>query len=201
MTMPRMFMPALAVMASSLMLSGCLSFGGRVPDSLLTLTTAATPPPAGAIRSGRMSSALIVLVPTVPQKLRTPRIPVQSSDTSIAYLAEAQWVEPPSRLFQRLLTETIGAAGDRVVLSENELVTGPGELLSGELVDFGVDARSGEAIVVYQAARLQQDGSVIVQQRFEARERVGEITTATVGPALNRAANRVAADVAIWLRN
>lgn len=198
---PRLTAPIIAAIAASLALSGCLSFGASVPDSLMTLSTNAAPAPAGAVRTGTMTSALIVLVPTVPQKLRTPRIPVQSSDTSVAYLAKAQWVEPPSRLFQRLLTETIGAGGERVVLSESELVTGPGELLSGELAEFGVDARTNQVVVVYQAARVQQDGTVIVQQRFEAREQVSEITAASVGPALNRAANRVAADVSAWLRN
>lgn len=197
----RRTIPALAALAACATLSGCLSFGASVPDSLMTLSTAAAPAPAGTVLSGRMTSALIVLVPAVPQKLRTPRIPVQASDTSIAYLAKAQWVEPPSRLFQRLLSETISAGGDRVVLNESELVTGPGELLSGELVEFGVDSRTNQAIVVYQAARVQQDGSVIMQQRFEAREPVAEITPADVGPALNRAANRVAADVAAWLRS
>lgn len=184
--------------ALPLLLSGCLSLGGNVPDSLMTLSTTAQPV-AGAGRSGPIASALIVLVPTVPQKLRTPRVPVQSSDTTIAYLTDAQWVEPPARLFQRLLTETVGMAGTRVVLSESELVTGPGELLAGELVEFGVDARTQEAVVVFQAARVQQDGTLIVQQRFEARERVGDITPQTVGPALNRTANRVAGDVARWV--
>ncbi len=189
--------------AAVLSLSGCISLGGGgdLPDNLMTLTTAATPMPAGTTRSGPIASALIILTPSVPQKLRTPRIPVQGGDNSIAYLAEGQWVEPPARLFQRLLTETIGASGDRVVLSESELITGPGELLSGELVDFGVDARTSEVVVVFQAARLQQDGTLVIQQRFEVRERISVIDPAQVGQALNRAANRVAAQVAVWLRS
>ena len=187
---------------ASLSLSACISLGGGdPPDSLFTLTTAAQPAPATSVRSGTVGSALIILAPTVPQKLRTARIPVQSSDTTIAYLVDAQWVEPPSRLFQRLLTETIGAGGDRVVLSENELVTGPGELLSGELVDFGVDARTSEVVVAYQAARLQQDGTLIIQRRFEARQRISEVTPALVSEALNRAANDVAGQVALWVGN
>ncbi len=192
--------PRLAIMLSApLLLAGCLSLGGNVPDSLMTLSSTAQPAPA-ASRSGPIASALIVLVPTVPQKLRTPRVPVQSSDTSIAYLQDAQWVEPPARLFQRLLTETVAMSGTRVVLNESELVTGPGELLAGELLDFGVDARTSEAVVVFQAARVQQDGTLIIQQRFEARERLDAITPERVGPALNRSANRVAADVARWIQ-
>lgn len=192
--------PRLAIMLSApLLLAGCLSLGGNVPDSLMTLSSTAQPAPA-ASRSGPIASALIVLVPTVPQKLRTPRVPVQSSDTSIAYLQDAQWVEPPARLFQRLLTETVAMSGTRVVLNESELVTGPGELLAGELLDFGVDARTSEAVVVFQAARVQQDGTLIIQQRFEARERLDAITPQSVGPALNRSANRVAADVARWIQ-
>jgi cholesterol transport system auxiliary component len=135
----------------------------------------------------------------VPQKLRTPRVPVETGGTEIAYLKDAQWVEPPARLFQRLLSETLSASGGRLVLTETELITGPGELLSGDLLDFSIDADSGQAVVTFQAMRLTNDGSMIAQRRFQARESVGELTPANAGAALNRAANRVAAEVSRWM--
>lgn len=183
----------------ALLLGGCLSLGGTVPDSLLTLT-ADSSLPAG-VRSAPIGSALIVQQPGVPQKLRTPRIPVQTGDTAIAYVPDAQWVEPPARLFQRLLTDTITATGNRLVLNESENITGPGEVLTGELVNFGIDADSRQAVVTFVAIRLQSDGTQVMQQRFEAREGVARIDAASAGAALNRAANRVAADVATWMGN
>lgn len=189
------------LVALALTLGGCLgALTGSVPDSLLTLS-AENALAANAQRQGTVASSLTVLVPTVPQKLRTPRIPVQATPTSIAYVADAVWVEAPARLFQRLLSETVAARTNRLVLDESQYITGPGELLAGELLEFGVDAASGQAVVTYQALRLTGNGEAVAQRRFEARERVGEINAPNVGDALNRAANRVAADVAGWLAN
>lgn len=180
-------------------LAGCISsLTGRVPEQLLSLS-ADSAPPADAQRQGTVATSLTVLVPTVPQKLRTPRIPVQATPTSIAYVADAHWVEAPARLFQRLLSETVAARTNRLVLDESQYITGPGELLAGELLEFGIDAASGQAVVTYQALRLTGDGATVAQRRFEAREPVGEVNAANAGTALNRAANRVAADVAGWV--
>ena len=188
----------LATPAAALLLAGCISFGGNVPPSLLNLS-ADSAPAANMARSGSAQTALTVVIPSVPQKLRTPRVPVETGGTQIAYLKDAQWVEPPARLFQRLLSETLSAGGQRLVLTETELITGPGELLSGDLLNFGVDADSNQAVVTYHAMRLTNDGSMISQRRFEARESVGELTPANAGAALNRAANRVAGEVAGWM--
>jgi cholesterol transport system auxiliary component len=108
-------------------------------------------------------------------------------------------VEAPARLFQRLLSETVAARTNRLVLDESQYITGPGELLAGELLEFGIEAGTNEAVVTYQALRLTGNGETVSQRRFEARQLVGEINAANVGTALNRAANRVAADVAGWL--
>ena len=189
----------LAVLALSL--GGCLSaLTGSVPASLLTLS-ADDVLPANSARQGTVATALTVLVPSVPQKLRTPRIPVETTTTSIAYVADAVWVEAPARLFQRLLSETVAARTNRLVLDESQYITGPGELLAGELLEFGIEAGTNEAVVTYQALRLTSNGNSVSQRRFEARELVGEINPANVGSALNRAANRVAADVAAWVGN
>jgi cholesterol transport system auxiliary component len=184
--------------AMALLLAGCLNLGGNVPPSLLNLT-ATSVPEANVARSGTAQSALTVVIPSVPQKLRTPRVPVETGGAAVAYLKDAQWIEPPARLFQRLLSETLSATQNRLVLTETELISAPGELLSGDLLNFGVDADRNEAVVTYQALRLTNDGTTISQRRFEARESVGELTPGNAGAALNRAANRVAADVAVWM--
>lgn len=191
--------PLLAPLAAATLLSGCLSFGGEVPDSLLTLTSANALPSGADARRGMVGAALTIMVPSTPQKLRTPRVPVQSGDINIAYVQGATWVEPPARLFQRLLSETVTARTTRLVLDESEFVTGAGEVVTGQLLDFGVDADSNQAVVTYLAVRMPSGGGEVEQRRFEARERVSRIDGPSVGAALNTAANRVAGDVATWL--
>jgi cholesterol transport system auxiliary component len=185
-------------LAAALALSGCVSLGGKAPPFLLTLDADAVPT-AGALRTNADASPLTVLIPTAPQKLRTQRIPVQQDDGSIAYIVEAQWVEAPQRLFQRLLSDTLGAKTGRLVLDEGQYLTAPGEQLAGQLLEFGIDARTGEAVVVYQAMVVTGGGKSVRQQRFEAREKLSAIAARPAGSALTRAANKVAGEVAAWV--
>jgi cholesterol transport system auxiliary component len=102
-------------------------------------------------------------------------------------------------MFQRLLADTISARGARLILNDSQDVTSTGEVLTGELLAFGVDADHNQAVVTYQALRLSGDGGVIVQRRFEAREAISLVDASSTGTALNRAANRVATEVAGWM--
>lgn len=180
-------------------LSACVSLGGKPPPFLLTLDADAAPS-AGAARTASEAATLTILIPTAPQKLRTQRIPVQQDGSSIAYVKDAQWVEAPQRLFQRLVSETVSARTARVVLDEGQYLTAPGEQLAGQLMEFGVDARTNEAVVVYQAMLVAAGGKTVTQRRFEARESIGGAVEAKpVGEALTRAANKVAVEVTGWL--
>src|SRR3546814_36068 len=190
--------PMLAALGAAT-LSACVSFGSEPPPFLLTLTADAAPA-AGQARTTGEAEALTILIPTAPQKLRTQRIPVQQDDASIAYVKDAQWVEAPQRLFQRLLSETVAARTNRVILDEGQYLTAPGEQLAGQLLDFGVDEATNEAVVVYQAMLVGAGGKSVTQRRFEAREPIGgKIEAKRVGEALTTAANKVAGDVAGWL--
>ena len=183
----------------AVMLSGCIGLGGKTPPFLLTLDPD-TAPQAGAARTAAEAATLTILIPTAPQKLRTTRIPVQQDDASVTYVKDAQWVEAPSRLFQRLVSETVAARTARVVLDEGQYLTAPGEQLAGQLMEFGVDARSNEAVVVFQAMLVSAGGKTVTQRRFEVREPIGgKVEAKPVGEALTRAANKVAADVTGWL--
>lgn len=186
------------LLAAALALSGCVSLGGKTPDMLLTLDAEAQPA-TGATRTSADARPLTILAPTAPQKLRTQRIPVQQDDGSVAYIVDAQWVEAPQRLFQRLLSDTLGARTGRLVLDDAQYLTAPGEQLAGQLIEFGVDARTSEAVVVFQAMLVSGGGKTVRQQRFEARAPVAVIDPRTAGTALTRAANKVAADVATWV--
>ena len=104
-----------ACAAVAMALSGCVSLGPKVPDTLLSLT-AQSAPAAGAAASGSVRDALVVLEPAAEARLAVTRVPVQIDDANIAYLKKTMWVERPSRQFQRLLAETLRARrarGDR----------------------------------------------------------------------------------------
>lgn len=185
-------------MAVALALAGCVSLGGKSPKFLLTLDADSTPS-AGTTRSNAEARPLTILTPMAPQKLRTQRIPVQQDDGSVAYVVDAQWVEAPQRLFQRLLSDTLGAKTGRLILDDAQYLTAPGEQLAGQLIEFGIDARTNEAVVVFQAMMVSGGGKTVRQQRFEARQNVGVIDARSAGTALTGAANKVAGDVAKWV--
>lgn len=187
----------LAALAPALLLGGCLSFGGEAPDSLLTLTPT-TSAPAGTGGSGAQESALAVAEFEVPKALDVTRVPVQVTDTEIAYLQDAFWVERPARLFRSLVAETIRTRSNRVVIDGDDPGVGASDRLHGSLRAFGYDARSREVVVTFDAVR-NDSGSAVVTRRFEARVPVAAPETAFVGPALNEAANEVAGEVADWI--
>ena len=70
--------------------------------------------------------------------------------------------------------------------------------MRGNLSRFGYDAAQSSVIVRFDATLLDSDG-VVRQQRFEAIETGVLADAASVGPALNSAANDVARQVADWL--
>ncbi|THD38401.1 MAG: ABC transporter [Sphingomonas sp.] len=184
----------------ALPLAGCLGLGGKPPKALLTLTPTATLP-VGATQSSASAKTVTIIVPVVPQALAVARIPVTTGDT-VAYVTDAAWVEPPQRLFARLMSDTIAAKTGRVVLSTAQSYSDPGARLSGELRNFGFDGSTHEAVVTFDGALIRGgDANRVEKKRFEARVPVNPINYTTVGPALNQAANQVAGEVADWVGN
>ena len=179
-------------------LSGCISFGAKPPASLLSISSTASVPP-GQTQSSATAPTITILVPGASQALAGVRVPVQADQTSIAYVANAQWVEPPNRMFVRLLTDTVPARTGRIVLSSAQSFADPGAVLSGELRNFGVDAASSQAVVTFDASLIRVTGKVVEKRRFEARVPVSAVAAVPVGVGLNQAANQVAADVADWV--
>lgn len=189
----------LTVLAAALALSGCISFGPKVPPSLLTLESREAVPVGEVRRAG--PQAVTVLSLAAPQSLATARVPVQSTPTTVAYVPDAVWSEPPARLFARLLGDTIAARTGRATLTTAQTVADPGLRLGGELRNFGLDATARTAVVTYDAQLVRGgDPAVVEKRRFEARVPLtGEIGAATAGAGLNDAANQVAAQVADWV--
>jgi cholesterol transport system auxiliary component len=182
----------------ALPLAGCISFGGKPPSSLLTLTPTATLP-VGESQRSNVAATITVAVPSLPQELASSRVPVHSGGTAIAYVKDAQWVERPSQLLQRLLGDTITANTGRLVLSSRQSLTDPGAYLMGDLRRFGIEEETSEAVVTFDAALIRGPETVVEKRRFEARVPVTAVEAATVGIALNQAANQVAAEVAEWV--
>ncbi len=186
-------------LALLLPLAGCISFGGKPPKQLLTLTSTASLP-VGSTQNSATASTITITVPAVPQSLAVARVPVQTGDI-IAYVTGAAWVEAPQRLFARLMSDTIAAKTGRVVLTPAQSFSDPGARLSGDLRNFGVDGTTREAVVTFDGALIRGDASKVEKKRFEARVTLDKIDATTVGPALNQAANQVAGEVADWVGN
>jgi cholesterol transport system auxiliary component len=188
---------SLLALAAVLVLSGCFSLGAKPPPTLMTLKSAQERP-AGATGTAGDGETITVVPPQVARELETVRVPVHQSDIAVAYLKNAQWVEVPSNLFARLVSETIAATTGRVVLDSRQFTLDPGTRLTGTLQRFGLDATRMEVVATYDAALARRGGGVVTR-RFEARVPVAVADAATVSPALNQAANEVATQVAAWV--
>jgi cholesterol transport system auxiliary component len=176
-----------------------LGGGAKTPPWLLTLTPQA-PAPESISRSAGPGEAVTIDLPVVPKEVKTNRMPVHSGPIAIAYVKDLTWVDTPDKLFQDLLTETVTRTTNRVVLDPNQSTLDPGVTISGSLSRFGYDAQEGMVVVRYDAALVRAGGKAVATRRFEAREPANG-TAASVAPAINAAANRVALDVAQWIGN
>jgi cholesterol transport system auxiliary component len=99
---------------------------------------------------------------------------------------------------QMLLMEIVAAKNGKLVLNEVDAGGKAADFLGGTLLEFGLDASRNEAVVIYDAVRLQ-NGKPVEKRRFEARSSVIAIEAKPAGAALNEAANTVANDIAVWL--
>jgi len=196
----RTFAGKTAAIAAVLALGGCISFGSEPPESLITLTPTAVSAAATDLTDTTMQDqqAIAVLSPETPAMLDVTRVPVQVTDTKIAYLQDAVWVEKPARLFRRLLGETLRSRGEVLVLDNDDVTQMATQYLRGTLLDMTYDVPSSSVVVRFDAMRTDADGTVLTR-RFEARESGIAAEAELVGPALNRAANQVAADVSDWV--
>ena len=189
--------PVCLALALTLTLPGCLSLGGKPPPTLLTLT-AATAIPAGTVTSGDPKTAIMVMEPETDQRLAVVRVPVQVDDTNIAYVKGAAWVERPARLFRALLAETLRSKTNALVLEDSQAAANTGVRVSGRLIDMGYDARTSSVVVRFEAIRSSTGGAVMTK-RFESVVPGIQAKPEFIGPALNRAANDVAGQVAVWV--
>jgi cholesterol transport system auxiliary component len=141
-----------------------------------------------------------VMEPETDAHLAVLRVPVQVDDANIAYLQGATWAERPARLFRALLAETLRVKTGRLVVEDSQSsVPVTGTRLSGRLITMGYDARSGSVVVRYDAMKTGPKGELLTK-RFESVMPGVAPLAAEVGPALNKAANDVAGQVAEWMQ-
>ena len=183
-------------LGAALTLSAC--FGGDKPPPTLMTLNPLQARAAQATRTAAEGQAITIAVPNVARELETVRVPVHVSEIAVAYLKDAQWVEPPAALFARLVSETVAATTNRVVLDPEQFSLDPGTRLTGTLQRFGLDATRNEVVAIYDAA-LARKGGGISARRFETRIPVAAPDAASVAPALNQAANQLATEVAAWV--
>jgi len=192
-----------AALAALALVAGCgplVQVGGNAPAPAALLTLRATE--LGAEAQPRGSATLAIPAPYVPGALQTLRVPVTTRDTEIAYLKDAVWVEQPSRLFLRLLSDVVTAKTGIVVLEGRQLDTPPQRQIAGQLLEFGLDVRDPakpQVVVRFDATLTSRDGKFLGAKRFDATRPVAAQTPAVVGAALNAAANEVAGEVAAWV--
>jgi cholesterol transport system auxiliary component len=194
----RLFTKTVAT-ALALGLAGCggLLGGGKPPATLFSITPEAAEPAALA-RSAAAGQAVTIARPTVARELGTVRVPVQVTPTNVQYVAKMQLVDTPANLFANLLAETVRRTTNRVVLDPGQTTLDPGLVVNGTLQRFGYDTATGQVVVTYDASLSTAGGNRVETRRFTATA-PADGTSASIGPALNRAANQVAFDVAKWI--
>jgi cholesterol transport system auxiliary component len=97
-----------------------------------------------------------------------------------------------------LLTETVKRTTARVVLDPRQASLDPGLRVTGTLERFGYDTPTASVIVTYDATLSSTGGTRVETRRFTATA-PADGTPASVGQALNVAANDVAAQAAKWI--
>ncbi len=193
------------ILLLAILVAGCgplVQIGGNSPPAASLLTLSATTPPAPYAGPMQANATVSVEIPTVPLTLQTLRLPVTTTAVETTYLVGAAWAEQPNRQFQRLLADTLSAKGVAVI-DARQARTPSARSLTGTLGAFGLDVSDPANPV----ARVRYDAQVsgnrtaptVMLRRFDAAEPVAEQTPVAVATALNRAANRVALDVAGWI--
>lgn len=174
------------------------------PAELFALRTEPAAPGAGspAVASAAAGArAIVVETPLPVAALRTVRLPVATSDTRVAYLKDAAWLEPPARQFQRLLLDHM-ARQPGVAALDARLYDGVFERrLGGSLAEFGLDARAAGRPAVtlrFDAVLTGARGALIAARPFTVTRPAASEAPRDVTDALNAAANEMAAAIAAW---
>lgn len=169
---------------------------------------AGAPPPTydlSAAREGlaRSSSRTLVVVgePQALSALDSNRIVITTGDGALAYLPAGQWADRLPKLLQARLIQSfenaqrlagVGRPGDRLV---------PAVQLNSDIRRFGIDERSGEAVIEISVKIVDdRTGKIRAGELFMARVAAPNGTTAAgASAALDLAAQALMRDVVAWV--
>jgi cholesterol transport system auxiliary component len=175
---------------------------GRLRAARRDRAAGAEAPASAAAQPGVAGArTLVVEPPLAAAALRTLRIPVVTSDTSLAWLKDAQWLEAPARQFQGLLLAALGAQPG-IAAVDARLHDGAGaRRLGGSLDALGVDARTPGrqlATVRFTAVLSGARGTLLGTAAFEASRPVDASDPDSVVRGLSAAAREAAEAAARW---
>ncbi len=189
---------ALMLLPVLLLSGGCVRIGAKPPQSLLTIASHAVVKPGVTERVSDANSIALLQIGSA-RAIAPSRVAVRASDNSVAYVKNAVWADSPRGLFHALLTETLDARDDLVVVDLTQYGVDPRQKLSGDLVDFTIDAKARQAVVTFDASLIGPDGA-ITRRRFTASAPVREVDAKGVAAPMQVAANQVAGEVADWVQ-
>ena len=106
-----------------------------------------------AERSGTQEQALVVRLPTSPQKLNTLRVPVQTRDRYRLSERSSLGRQAGHGYSMDCLRKPSAAKNNRLVLTAAQANGKSEHYLSGELVNFGLDGPGLEVVVTYDAVK------------------------------------------------
>lgn len=181
-------------------------FGAAIAAmTALAACTASAPPatfdltaPRDGIAAGRGRGLLVVAEPQALAALDSNRILVMTGG-GIAYLPDAQWSDRLPKLIQVRLIQTfengrriqaVGRPGDRLM---------PAAQLNSEIRTFGIDEKTGEAVVELSVKIVNdRTGRILAGEVFTSRAPAGSGGPAATA-ALDQATQAVLRDIVRWV--
>ena len=177
-------------LGAMLLVAACSS---GAPPATFDLTA-----PRDGLASGRGRGLLVVAEPQALAAIDSNRIIVMTGG-GIAYLPDAQWSDRLPKLIQTRLIQTfengrriqaVGRPGDRLV---------PAAQLNSEIRTFGIDEKTGEAVVELSVKIVNdRTGRILAGEVFSSR-----VPSASGGPAataaLDAATQNLLRDVVRWV--
>lgn len=152
------------------------------------------------VTGGRGRGLLVVAEPQALQAIDSARIVITTRDGSLAYLPDAQWADRLPKLLQVRLIQTfengqriqaVGRPGDRLL---------PSAQLNSEIRQFGLDERTGEAVVEVSVKIVNdRSGRILAGQVFTQRVGGGGTSGPAATAALDVASQALLRDVVRWV--
>lgn len=152
------------------------------------------------VTGGRGRGLLVVAEPQALQAIDSARVVITTRDGSLAYLPDAQWADRLPKLLQVRLIQTfengqriqaVGRPGDRLL---------PSAQLNSEIRQFGLDERTGEAVVEVSVKIVNdRSGRILAGQVFTQRVGGGGTSGPAATAALDVASQALLRDVVRWV--